>query len=60
MLSELHQMTIDLLKQDSLEKLLERIVELSAEFLEAEYGEIMFLENENLIVQAATQSSRHL
>jgi diguanylate cyclase (GGDEF)-like protein/PAS domain S-box-containing protein len=60
MLSDLHQITLDLLKQESLKQLLERVVELSTEFLDANYGEIMFVENNNLIVKSATENAKHL
>lgn len=60
MLAKLHQITLDLLKQYNLEQLLKKIVELSTEFLDAEYGEIMLVENNALIVKAATQNQQHI
>lgn len=60
MLSSLHEITLDLLKQNNLEQLLKRIVELSVDFLDAEYGETMLLENDVLTVKAVTANQQNL
>lgn len=56
MLSELHEITLDLLKQNSLEQLLKRIVEISSEFLDASYAGITLIEGEELVLKAVTQN----
>ncbi|MBL8100072.1 MAG: diguanylate cyclase [Anaerolineales bacterium] len=56
MLSELHEITLDLLKQNNLEQLLRRIVEISSEFLDATYGGITLIEGEELVLKAVTQN----
>ncbi|HCK65929.1 MAG TPA: hypothetical protein DHW49_06665 [Anaerolineae bacterium] len=56
MLSELHEITLDLLKQNSLERLLKRIVEISAKFLDAPYVSIALFDTDKLVVKATTQN----
>lgn len=56
MLSELHEITLDLLKQNNLEQLLKRIVEISSEFLDASYAGITLIEGEELVLKAITQN----
>jgi diguanylate cyclase (GGDEF)-like protein/PAS domain S-box-containing protein len=60
MLSKLHEITLDLLKQDDLLQLLQKIVDLSAEFLDAEHGGLMLVEDEVLVVKAVTENLKHL
>ena len=60
MLSDLHEITLDLLKQKNLHLLLNRIVELSTRFLDAEYCELMLIEGEVLIIQAVTENQKEL
>jgi diguanylate cyclase (GGDEF)-like protein/PAS domain S-box-containing protein len=56
MLSSLHQITLDLLRYRELDPLLSRLVELSVEFMDAPYVEIMLAEGERLVVKAVTQN----
>ena len=56
MLSDLHEITLDLLKQKSLDQLLNRVVEISAEFLDAPYVSIALFDGEILVVKATTQN----
>lgn len=60
MLSNLHQITLDLLKLQETDKLLSRLVELSADFLDASYAEVMLVEEDSLVVHATTQNQLHL
>jgi diguanylate cyclase (GGDEF)-like protein len=60
MLSRLHQITLDLLKYIEIDQLLDALVNMTADFLDAPYAEIMLLENDTLIVQAATPNQKHL
>jgi len=60
MLSSLHQITLDLLRYRELNSLLHALVELVAKFLDASYAEIMLVDEEMLVIQAATQYPPHL
>ena len=60
MLSSLHEITLDLLRQRELDSLLKALVELSAKFLDASYVEIMLVEEEALVVKAATPNQTRL
>ena len=60
MLASLHQITLDLLRYRELDPLLDRLVELSAEFMDAPYVEIMLVEGEALLVKAASQNQTRL
>ena len=56
MLSRLHQITLGLLKHHDIDRLLNSLVELSAELLDAPYAEIMLVEGDALVVKAVTQN----
>ncbi|MBX3036456.1 MAG: diguanylate cyclase [Anaerolineales bacterium] len=60
MLSELHKITLDLLQQNSLEQLLNRVVEISSNFLDATYAGITLIEGDTLTVKAVTQNQIQL
>ena len=60
MLSKLHQITLDLLKYREINQLLSALVELAASFMDASYAEIMLLEGDALVVQAATHNQHYL
>jgi len=58
--SRLHQITLDLLKYRDIKQLLNNLVEVAAEFLEAPYVEMILVEDETLVVQAATPNQHDL
>ena len=60
MLSNLNQITLDLLKLQDMQQLLSSLVELSANFLDASYAEIMLIEEDVLVTHATTQNQLHL
>lgn len=60
MLSELHQITLDLLKYREIGPLLNALVGLAAKFLDASYVETLLLEGEGLVMKAATHNPHHL
>ncbi|MDX1377439.1 MAG: diguanylate cyclase [Anaerolineales bacterium] len=60
MFSKLHTITLDLLREHDIDKLLGKIVELSAAFLDADYAEILLKDGDVLIVRAATNNHSHL
>ena len=60
MLSNLHQITLDLLRYRELDPLLHALVELSAKFLDAPFVEIMLLEEDTLVVKATTHNQLRL
>ena len=60
MLSSLHQITLDLLRYRELEPLLGRLVELSAEFMDAPFVEIMLAEEDALVVKATTPNQSRM
>lgn len=60
MLSDLHEITLELLKQNSPENLLQKIVDLSSEFLDATYAGITLIEGDTLTVKAVTQNQIQL
>lgn len=59
-LSTLHRITLDLIGRRDLGELLQALVENAAQLLDAPYGEIMLLEDEMLVVQAATRNQPDL
>lgn len=60
MFSDLHKITLDLLQQKDLQLLLNRIVELSTGFLDADYSELMLVEGETLVVKSVTENQKQL
>lgn len=60
MLSELHQITLDLLKYREIGPLLNALVGLAAKFLDASYVETLLLEGEGLVMKAATHNPHQL
>lgn len=60
MLSNLHQITLDLLKLQDMSQLLNKLVELSADFLDCSYAEIMLVEENALVIRASTENQKHL
>lgn len=60
MLSNLHQITLDLLERQEIESLLNKIAQASATFLDASYAEIMLMENDELVVRGVTDNQKNL
>ena len=56
MLSNLHKITLDLLRYREIDQLLNVLVKLSAKFLDAQYAEILLVEGEMMVVKTATQN----
>ncbi|MCC6300336.1 MAG: diguanylate cyclase [Anaerolineales bacterium] len=54
MLSDLHQITLDLLKQENFESLLSNMVQSCSQLLDAPFAEILTIEGDELVTVAAT------
>jgi diguanylate cyclase (GGDEF)-like protein len=60
MLSSLYQVTLDLLRHREIDPLLKALINLSTNFLEASHAEIMLVEDEMLVVKAASTNQSNL
>ena len=58
MLSSLHHITLNLLRYREIGQLLNALVEFSTSFLDAPYAEIMLVEDDWLVIKAATQNQQ--
>lgn len=59
-LAALHQTTLDLLSRHALDDVLQLIVDRSTAVLDAPYGELMLIENDELVVRAYTANQSFL
>ena len=60
MLARLHQITLELFKDHDDKSLFRTLVNLASDFLDAAYVEILLLENDELVVRAATANLSYL